>query len=203
MARSDAGTRPDAGRFRRFATGPRSFRIQRKASSRKKPRPAARCCPRRCWRERTRQSDRDSLRIVDPIAPIRSDSAARRQNGTAGTRRCYARRSTFTRVGWTSSSRRTSVCASHHWEDRMRRLLLLLSLSLFAPWFPYLPAQAQPAPPGAYPPGAPPPAPYAQHPGPAPGGAATNTENCGTPDEPRPCPPLPRHPLPYYPANKQ
>jgi hypothetical protein len=86
----------------------------------------------------------------------------------------------------------------------MRRLLLLLSLGLFAAWVPHLPAQAQPAPPGVYPPGSPPPPPpYAQQPSPPPGGAATSAENCGTPDDPKPCPPLPRHPLPYYPANKQ
>jgi hypothetical protein len=94
----------------------------------------------------------------------------------------------------------------------MRRLLPLLSLCLFTAWFANLPAQAQPAPPGAYPagppgayPAGPPPAPppYARHPGPAPDDAATNPNNCGTPDEPKPCPPMPRHPLTHYPPNKQ
>jgi hypothetical protein len=86
----------------------------------------------------------------------------------------------------------------------MRRLLLLLSLSLFAAWFSYSPAQAQPAQPGYYPPGPPPPPPpYAHHPRLPADNPAISPENCGTPDEPKPCPPLPRHPLPYYPPNKQ
>ena len=84
----------------------------------------------------------------------------------------------------------------------MRRLLLLLSLSLCVAWFPHAPAAAQPYPPGYYPP-PPPPPPYPHHPRPYQGGPALSPNNCGTPDEPKPCPPMPTHPLPYYPPNRQ
>ena len=105
----------------------------------------------------------------------------------------------------------------------MRRLLLLLPLTLLAGCYPYYPyygytgayAQGYPYPPGYYPPGPPPgsyssppmyrggPAPYAGGPGPYARGQATSPENCGTPDQPKPCPPMPRVPLQYYPANRQ
>ncbi len=83
----------------------------------------------------------------------------------------------------------------------MRRLLLLLSLSVLVNCYPYYSARAQGygQPPGYQPSGPPPqptPRPYA-------GGQAANPENCGTPDEPKPCPPMPRHPLPYYPENRR
>lgn len=102
----------------------------------------------------------------------------------------------------------------------MRRLLLLLPLSLLAGCYAYGPyygypagyAQGYPYPPGPPPPspyggppgyrGGPPP-PYAPGPGPYASGRAGTGENCGTPDQFKPCPPLPRVPLPYYPANKQ
>jgi hypothetical protein len=86
----------------------------------------------------------------------------------------------------------------------MRRLLLLLPLSLMVTCYtnanvhaqsygapPSYPPGQQPPPPPAY---RGPPGPYAHNPTPGP-------ENCGTPDEPKPCPPMPRVPLQYFPAN--
>jgi hypothetical protein len=88
----------------------------------------------------------------------------------------------------------------------MRHLLLVVTVSLLANCYLYVPAQAQGygyPPPGYYAPRPPPPPPpYAGRPGGYPAGPAYSTENCGTPDEPKPCPPMPRVPLPYYPANR-
>jgi hypothetical protein len=87
----------------------------------------------------------------------------------------------------------------------MRRLLLLLSLSLMVTCYPHAPAHAQAGgPPPNYPPGRPPPPPppYRGHPGPDARNPASSPENCGTPDEPKPCPPMPRVPLQHYPANR-
>lgn len=94
----------------------------------------------------------------------------------------------------------------------MRRLLLLLSLSLLADCYSRYSADAQgygyapgppPPPAGYYPPGPPPPPPpSAGRPGPYAGNPAYSTENCGTPDEPKPCPPMPRVPLQDHPANR-
>ena len=79
----------------------------------------------------------------------------------------------------------------------MRRLCLLLSISLLTAWSPYDLAYAQGNPPSRQPP-----PPYAGGPRSTNGGQANNSENCGTPDEPKPCPPMPRVPLQYYPANR-
>ncbi len=97
----------------------------------------------------------------------------------------------------------------------MRRILLLVSISLLAGSSAYSPTYAQGYgnPPGykAPPPPAPytgsqepaPRAPYAGSRGPASGSQMSSSENCGTPDEPKPCPPMPRRPLSHYPNNKQ
>ncbi len=85
----------------------------------------------------------------------------------------------------------------------MRRLLLLLALSLTVTCYAQAPAHAQSS---ANPPTTPssraaPPAAHgqmganAQHP-------ASTAENCGTPDTPKPCPPMPKVPLQTYPANR-
>lgn len=86
----------------------------------------------------------------------------------------------------------------------MRRLLLFLSLALFANCFPHYSAHAQGYPPGYYPPGSPPPPPppYAGRQAPYAPSQASGPENCGTPEAPKACPPMPRVPLPYYPANR-
>ena len=99
----------------------------------------------------------------------------------------------------------------------MRRILLLVSISLLAGSSAYSPTYAQGYgnPPGYRAP--PPPAPYTGSkdrephlgrltPGagdPASGSQMSSSENCGTPDEPKPCPPMPRRPLSHYPNNKQ
>jgi hypothetical protein len=85
----------------------------------------------------------------------------------------------------------------------MRRLLLLLSLTLLATGGLLDRADAQGYPPGYNPPGPPPPPPYGRPPPRYARGPANSPENCGTPDEPKPCPPMPRVPLPYYPATRQ
>jgi hypothetical protein len=86
----------------------------------------------------------------------------------------------------------------------MRRLLLLLPLSLMLTCYPHanVYAQGTASPPVNSPGQPPPPPPSHGHPGPNARNPAYSQENCGTPDEPKPCPPMPRVPLPYYPANR-
>lgn len=115
-------------------------------------------------------------------------------------------------------------------EERMRYLIIGLSMPMVALWAGtqahaqyyqappgyyaappapgYYPAQPPPvyypAPPpqsGYYPP-PPPQAAYAQVPVGRPASPALDPNNCGTPDEPKACPPMPRVNLPYYPANR-